>query len=62
MGNLGAVCHIKGGGRVEEGDLSISTFQGAREEDAIRDRQARVQVTFPSAPLRARTPAWRSRL
>eukprot|EP00439_Symbiodinium_sp_Y106_P018382 s206_g2.t1 len=40
MGNLGAVCHIKprAGGRVEEGDLSISTFQGAREEDAIRDR------------------------
>mmetsp|Transcript_6406 Transcript_6406/g.14733 ORF Transcript_6406/g.14733 Transcript_6406/m.14733 type:complete len:337 (+) Transcript_6406:66-1076(+) len=55
MGNLGAVCHIRPHGeRVENDDLSISTFEGAQEDAAFRDRQARVQVTFPSAPLRSR--------
>lgn len=55
MGNLGAVCHIKPHGeRIDASDLSISTFAGAKEDVAFRDRQARIQVTFPSAPLRSR--------
>lgn len=56
MGNLGAVCHItpRGEGRIEASELSISTFEGAGEDVAFRDRQARIQVTFPSAPLRSR--------
>lgn len=54
MGNLGAVCHIAPAAeRIEAADLSISTFQGA-VEDAFRDREARIQMTFPSAALRSR--------
>eukprot|EP00931_Biecheleriopsis_adriatica_P120002 TRINITY_DN95153_c0_g1_i1.p1 TRINITY_DN95153_c0_g1~~TRINITY_DN95153_c0_g1_i1.p1 ORF type:complete len:353 (+),score=67.91 TRINITY_DN95153_c0_g1_i1:33-1091(+) len=62
MGNLGAVCHIKPrGARVQAGDLSISTFEGAADEQAVSDRSGRVQVTFPSSPLRQKTSV-RSRL